>query len=203
MARPGAGASRPHRRKNKTLHRRGGVLFSSGLGRGSQVVRHGSAKAAFVGSIPTLASSSKSPFHAQFHGNRRGSPPTIRSEPNVKIHAQMNGAGGGGAGALYQLPAPQLDHREATPPTRRSTNLPKQRLVHAHSGLALLRLPVALSPLCGVLNSRPSRCRTGAGKKTQNTADFEMSDRGVTSASPVSPRASVPYRPRGRGRRCR
>jgi hypothetical protein len=29
--------------------------------RGSQVVRHGSAKAAFVGSIPTLASNSKLP----------------------------------------------------------------------------------------------------------------------------------------------
>ena len=31
-------------------------------GRGSQVVRHGSAKAAFVGSIPTLASNSKLHF---------------------------------------------------------------------------------------------------------------------------------------------
>ena len=35
--------------------------FSSLRRRGSQVVRHGSAKAAFVGSIPTLASNSKLP----------------------------------------------------------------------------------------------------------------------------------------------
>ena len=35
------------------------INLPSDLGRGSQVVRHGSAKAAFVGSIPTLASNSK------------------------------------------------------------------------------------------------------------------------------------------------
>ena len=40
----------------KTCDGMGVIYLSETGGRGSQVVRHGSAKAAFVGSIPTLAS---------------------------------------------------------------------------------------------------------------------------------------------------